>query len=100
MHIEEVVALIVAMQQPEVAEYSRRETAISERLARDLRVPIRRLPLVRAMGLLHEVKEVDRDTDHLPVEAEILTVADYLDEVTCVQSKPMSMTEAIGSICH
>ena len=98
LHIEAVAALIVAMQPPEIAEHSRRVAAISESLARELRVPIRRLPLVRAMGLLHEVREIDRVPDHMPVEAEMLTIADYLDEVTCVQSEPMTLDEAIDDI--
>ena len=97
-HIEAVAALIVAMQPPEVAEHSRRVADISESLARELRVPIRRLPLVRAMGLLHEVKEIDRVPDHLPVEEQILTIADYLDEVTYVQSEPMTLETAIDDI--
>lgn len=97
-HIEALAALIVAMQPSDLAEHSRRVAAISERLARELRVPIRRLPLVRAMGLLHEVKEIDRVPDHLPVEEQILTIADYLDEVTYVQSEPMTLETAIDDI--
>lgn len=98
LHIEVVAGLIVAMQPPEVAGHSRRVAAISESLARELRVPIRRLPLVRAMGLLHEVKEVDHIPDYQPIEAEILAVADYLDEITCACNEPMSLDEAIDDI--
>jgi HD-GYP domain-containing protein (c-di-GMP phosphodiesterase class II) len=97
-HIEAVAALIVAMQLPDIAEHSRRVAAISEKLARELRIPIRRLPLVRAMGLLHEVKEIDHVPDHLPVEAEVVAVADYLDEITCACNEPMSLDEAIDNI--
>lgn len=99
-HMEAIASLIVATQPPEVAEHSRRVAAISDSLARELRVPIRRLPLVRAMGLLHECKEIDRVLDYLPVEEEILAIADYLDDVTCVQSEPMSLNEAVDNIRH
>lgn len=97
-HIEAVAALIVAMQPSDIAEHSRRVAATSESLARELRVPIRRVPLVRAMGLLHEVKEIGSFPDYLPVEAEILAIADYLDEVTCAQGEPMSLEKAIEDI--
>jgi response regulator RpfG family c-di-GMP phosphodiesterase len=98
LHIEAVAVLIVAIQPPKVAEHSRRVAAISESLARELRVPIRRLPLVRAMGLLHEVREIDRIPGHLPVEVDILAIADYFDEITCVRDEPMTLDEAIEDI--
>jgi response regulator RpfG family c-di-GMP phosphodiesterase len=97
-HIEAVAALIVAMQPSDIAEHSKRVAAISERLAMELKVPIRRVPLVRAMGLLHEVKEIGSLPDQLPVDAEILTIADYFDEVTCTQDEPMNLEKAIENI--
>ena len=97
-HIEAMAALIVAMQPSDIAGHSRRVAAISERLAVELRVPIRRVPLVRAVGLLHEVKEIGSFPDYLPIEAEILAIADYLDEVTCAQGEPMSLENAIEDI--
>lgn len=97
-HIEAVAALIVAIQPSDIAEHSRRVAAISERLARELRVPIRRVPLIRAMGLLHEIKEIVSFPGYLPVEAQILTIADYFDEVTGALDEPMSLEKAIEDI--
>jgi len=50
------------------------------------------------MGLLHEVKEIGGLPDYLPVEAEILTIADYFDDVTCALDEPMSLEKAIEDI--
>lgn len=97
-HIEAVAALIVAIQPPEIAEHSRRVADISDSLARELRVPIRRLPLIRAMALLHEVKEIDNVPGYQPVEVEILTIADYFDDITHAQDGPMSLENAIDNI--
>jgi len=97
-HIEVVAALLVAIQPPDIAEHSKRVSAISEKLAMELRVPMWRVPLVRTMGLLHEVKEIGGLPDYLPVEAEILTIADYFDEVTCAQGEPMSLEKTIEDI--
>lgn len=97
-HVEVVACLIAAMQSAGIAEHSRRVAAISERLAMELRVPISRVPLVRAMGLLHEVKGIGSFPDQLPVEAEILAIADYFDEVACAQGEQVCLEKVIEDI--
>lgn len=90
--------LIVAMQPPDIAEHSRRVAAVSEMLAQEMGLPARRISFIHTAALLHDVMEVDNIPGHLSREAEILIVADYLDELIHDCCKPTSLDNAIEEI--
>ncbi|MCL6628476.1 MAG: hypothetical protein K6U00_02615 [Armatimonadetes bacterium] len=98
LHIEAVAMLIVTMQPTDIAEHSRRVATVSEILAREMGLPTKRMPLIRAAGLLHHVRGIDRIPGHPWVEAEILTVADHLDEVTHNCRGSMTLDSTIEDI--
>jgi len=93
-----MAAILVAMQSPKIREHSRRVSAMSEKLAGEMRLPLERMPFVRAAGLLHEIKEIGAIPGHLPIEAEILTVADYFDSVIYNFNEPKTMDDAVEDI--
>ena len=94
-----VMAMLTAAHQPpEIRAHCRRVADISEKLARQLRLPAKQLSLVHAIGILHEIDGIDASTSNMPLEFSILSVADSFDTLTQACSARLEMDEAIEDI--
>ena len=94
-----VMAMLTAAHQPpEIRAHCRRVADISEKLARQLRLPAKQLSLVHAIGILHEIDGIDAITSNMPLEFAILGVADSFDTLTNGGSETLELDEAIEDI--
>jgi HD-GYP domain-containing protein (c-di-GMP phosphodiesterase class II) len=93
-----VVAMLTAAMQPsEIRAHCRRVADLSKKLARELRLPAKRLALVHAIGILHEIDGIDAITRSTPLEFAILGVADSFDTLTN-GGEALQLDEAIEEI--
>ncbi|MHB9036357.1 MAG: HD-GYP domain-containing protein [Armatimonadota bacterium] len=97
-HVGAMAILTASMQPPEIRAHCRRVADISERIAREMRLPAKRLALVRAVGIIHEIDGIESITVNMPLEFAILDVADYYDVLTHDGSESMSTDEAMEEI--
>jgi HD-GYP domain-containing protein (c-di-GMP phosphodiesterase class II) len=91
-HIEAMAALAVAVQPSDIAEHSRRVATISEMLAREMRLPSDRMPIVRAAGLLHQIDGIEHIPGQVQIHSEIVAVADYFDESIHISGSTLDNT--------
>ena len=94
-HIEAVAVLIAALQPTSIREHSRRVATISEKLAMEMKISSKRMPIIRAAGLLHEVSEIKSIPGQRQIEADILAVADYFDSAIFNLDEPKSTDSVI-----
>ena len=93
-----MVILIATMQPREIRAHCRRVAEISEMMARAMKLPAKRLALVRAVGIIHEIDDIGSITTNMPLEFAILSVADHFDCVTHDGSESLSKDDAIEEI--
>ncbi|MHB9036318.1 MAG: hypothetical protein ACYC64_06600 [Armatimonadota bacterium] len=100
-HVGAMAILTASMQPPEIRAHCRRVADISERIAQELKLPAKRLALVRAAGILHEIdgiETISSNAPNAPLEFAILAVADYFDCITHDGSESMNVDEAMEEI--
>ena len=97
-HVGAMAILTAAMQPRETRAHCIRVADISERIAQELRLSAKRLALVRAIGILHEIEGIDSITRNTPLEFAILGVADYYDRLTHDGSESLELDEAMEEI--
>jgi HD-GYP domain-containing protein (c-di-GMP phosphodiesterase class II) len=97
-HVGAMAIITAAMQPREIRAHCRRVADMSEKIAQELILSAKRLALVRAAGILHEIDGIDGITTNVPLEFAILSVADYYDVLTHDGSQSMGMDEAMEEI--